>query len=656
MQAELLAAEFPEPITLASIDYPPTGVNLNDGSTLIFHDFDNRICMLQQRINKDAGKDYVPWTRWSDGEWRRMEPEGHLPFYGLDKLNNSNILFLHEGAKAADYVERMVNGDPETNPGRFPWLDDMRYGVHIGWIGGTNAVTRSNWSKLATQGWKNVYIITDNDPKGHNVAPDIARHFRCPTFALMLDRGFPIGFDFADDFPERMFSPEGRYLGEPFRNYLRPCTWATDMIDIDGSEVPVIRDEFAEQWAWIKDHGWFINLHLTQFKYEDQAKFNAGMFPLSDAKNTAALLQKKMGSAQYGLTYNPSTEARVVTSTMGLSQINTYLPSPVRPVEGDFSPFIEFMEYLVPDPTDRHEVLRWCATLVEKTGTRMAYGLLMMSERQGTGKTTLGEAILAELVGLHNSSFPNERAIADSDFNGWAVNKRFIMVNEIYHGHSWKAYNTLKSYVTDRHIEANVKFMATYTLPNWTHYYLCSNSKAALKIDGQDRRWLVPALTEVPWPKEKFRQLYAWLNSGGLAHIAYWAQTFEKRGEGHYIEAGDVAPMTADKRRLIIESEGEELRLLADFADAMQEMSQPVAVSLGHLKDWTMEQTQERSFTSPDSIGRLLIKRGLHLTQPIKISGRRHWLMVNQEAMKDWPESQLRQSVKAPGDILQPSL
>jgi hypothetical protein len=68
-------------------------------------------------------------------------------------------------------------------------------------------------------------------------------------------------------FPKK-FSLEGRYLGEPFRNYLRPCTWATDMTEIDGEVVPVISDEFAEQWAWIKDHDWFINLHLTQFKYE----------------------------------------------------------------------------------------------------------------------------------------------------------------------------------------------------------------------------------------------------------------------------------------------------------------------------------------------------------------------------------------------------
>jgi hypothetical protein len=654
--AELMEAEFPEVVTLAAIDHPPEGVSLTDGSTLIFHDFEKRICMLQQRIDKaDGGKDYVPWTRWSDGQWRRMEPDGALPFYGLDMADQSSVLFLHEGAKAAYHVKRMLAGIAEC--AHFPWIEDVRFGTHIGWIGGVHALHRSDWNKLASLGWKNVYIITDNDNKGQNIAPAIAKHFRCPTFACMLDRSFPAGFDFADPFPASKFSAEGRYIGEPFRNYLRPCTWATDIVEIDGDPVTVIRDEFAEQWAWIKDQDWFVNLHLTQFKFESAAKFNAGVYPVSDVKNTAVLLQKKMGSTQYGLTYNPSTTARVVTSSAGLSQINTYQPSPIQPVEGNFQPFLDFMEYLIPSDHDRHEVLRWIATLVEKTGTRMAYGLLMMSEKQGTGKTTLGESILAELVGQHNTSFPSERAIADSDFNGWAVNKRLIVVNEIYHGHSWKAYNTLKSYVTDRHIEANIKFMATYTLPNWTHYYLSSNSKAALKIDNDDRRWLVPKLTEEVWPAERFQELYHWLQSGGLAHIAYWAATFERRKEGKYVKAGETAPSTDDKIRLIIESRGEEMCLLQDFAVAMSELDRPCAVSLINLKQWTAEMTRgERSFSTPDSIGRVLVKEGLRLSQPVRIGGRRQWLVVNRPEMAAWGEAQLRQVMKHPGDVLQTSI
>jgi hypothetical protein len=200
---------------------------------------------------------------------------------------------------------------------------------------------------------------------------------------------------------------------------------------------------------------------------------------------------------------------------------------------------------------DREQVMRWVATL--DCSHRAPHGLRLADDERETRHWqdhTWEKAYLAELVGQHNTSFPSERAIADSDFNGWAVNKRLIVVNEIYHGHSWKAYNTLKSYVTDRHIEANIKFMATYTLPNWTHYYLCSNSKAALKIDNDDRRWLVPTITEEPKGLEYFQQFYGWLRASGLAHIAWWAATFERRGEGKYVHAGEIAPMTADKRRL----------------------------------------------------------------------------------------------------------
>ena len=37
----------------------------------------------------------------------------------------------------------------------------------------------------------------------------------------------------------------------------------------------------------------------------------------------------------------------------------------------------------------------------------MLYGLLLVSETQGVGKTTLGERILAPLVGWHNVSVPD---------------------------------------------------------------------------------------------------------------------------------------------------------------------------------------------------------------------------------------------------------
>jgi hypothetical protein len=83
-------------------------------------------------------------------------------------------------------------------------------------------------------------------------------------------------------------------------------------------------------------------------------------------------------------------------------------------------------------------VLKWCATLIARPSIRMGYGLLLISEQQGIGKTTLGAHILAPLVGLHNTSFPGENDIT-SAFNEWVAHKRLAVISEIYSGSSWRA-------------------------------------------------------------------------------------------------------------------------------------------------------------------------------------------------------------------------
>jgi hypothetical protein len=95
-------------------------------------------------------------------------------------------------------------------------------------------------------------------------------------------------------------------------------------------------------------------------------------------------------------------------------------------------------------------------------------------------------------VGLHNVSFPTEKQVTDSVFNSWAVHKRLAVVNEIYVGHSKKAYDNLKSYITDGRLSVEEKYQKPYDITNWVHIFACSNSLRALRLAYEDRRWFVP--------------------------------------------------------------------------------------------------------------------------------------------------------------------
>jgi hypothetical protein len=57
---------------------------------------------VQERIyfekDDDMKKIDLPWSYFSDGEWRNIEPGGLLPLFGLDQLSTASMVCIHEGA------------------------------------------------------------------------------------------------------------------------------------------------------------------------------------------------------------------------------------------------------------------------------------------------------------------------------------------------------------------------------------------------------------------------------------------------------------------------------------------------------------------------------------------------------------------------------
>ena len=279
-------------------------------------------------------------------------------------------------------------------------------------------------------------------------------------------------------------------------------------------------------------------------------KFDGYASALCHGKAPVSTMLKATWRSQLNkMTYRPDRDERII-ETGGEKAINLFSPTRIGSRPGDARPWIEFMEYLFRDPDERREMYRWCATLIGRPDLRMGYAVLLVTETQGIGKNTLGEKILAPLVGLHNCSFPNERELVESQFNSWLVNKRFAFIAEIYTGRSWKAANLLKSHITDRNTRVNEKYVCEYEIENWIHVMANSNSLRALKLDNTDRRWLVPTLTETPWSHRQWVAFNDWIEGTGLNIIKHWAENY-----GDYVRPGQHAPMTERKREMQKESE-----------------------------------------------------------------------------------------------------
>jgi hypothetical protein len=649
IEAECKAVDWPQQRLLPKlIDVPDQIKNAHPDDVFEFRNIKGDIMMVQLRIERRGEKNYVPYTFWDDGEWRPMEPEGKLPLWGEDQLNGDvTTVFIHEGAKAARAMRQMSEAatpDMREKRAAHPWGEELSAAAHVGWIGGALSPWRTDWSILQKAGIKRAYIVSDNDAPGVAAVSAISNQLRIPTFHLQFTNEWPVSFDLADEFPKSMFKTiEGNkyYVGPSFRSCLHPATWATDLIpNPKGKPSVVLRPHFKEMWSYVEEADLFVCIDMPEIIRSEQV-MNKMLAGFSNTNQTSQLLVKSYTGRNTKLCYRPDITGKIVTDNT-TSAINLHTPSHIKSKPGNPEPFLKFIEYMFPNEAERHEVMRWCATLIARPDVRMEYGLLLVSERQGVGKTTLGSTILAPLVGMQNVGFPAEAQIVQSEFNGWLANKRLCIVNEIYSGHSWKAYNKLKSAITDKEIEVNEKYQRSYTIENWCHVFACSNAMRALRIEEDDRRWFYPEVTEEKWSRDKFEHFHNWLKSGGLNVVRHWAEGF-----GDYVSKGQPAPMTERKKELIASSRSEGQQEAVELAAAMNRFESPVAMTMKEIVAWVRQSSQGTVYDSDLELRKAMKESGVHwLDERMLVGKRLQYVAINEEAYKTLkPKYQLK-SVK----------
>lgn len=562
---------------LQKVDYPRTigALNSNGLKGLVtgdIYEFWDRkrgeIVMVQERRLRDDGtKAYLPWVFMSDGVWRSMEPDGELPFWKMPTGEGpGGKIMIHEGAKAAAAVTQLLISGAEH-----PWRDELAEYEHWGMIGGALAPHRTDYSELVREAPREVVYVCDNDHAGISALQKVSKAWGRGLKGIVFGKQFPASWDLADPMPVGLFGSGGRWLGPRLKDLMEPATWATEVVPPPsgkGRSVTVMRPEFVEEWQHCVTPEVFVHRDWP-WRVLGGPEFNSRVAPFSHLDDTARVLKHEFASKAAVLRYDPSRPPGVYGGSKSGLFINTHCPSDVRPEGGDAGPWLEFMEMLVPGEGDREELMRWCATLIARPATRMLYGVLMISETQGVGKGTLGEKILAPLVGEANVSYPSEQEIVESQYNYWLAHKRLAVVHEIYAGQSSKAYNKLKSSITDRNVTVQKKYQANYEIENWIHVFACSNSMRAMKLSMDDRRWFVPRLTEEKAPQGYWDTFNRWLTyEGGLGIILGWAHDWLR--EHSAVERGAIAPWSALKKTIVEEgySPGQALvaRVLEEIA------------------------------------------------------------------------------------------
>jgi hypothetical protein len=587
IRAEFAAIVWPEQVPTRTIMNPhPHFAKTADANTFVFYDKDGYIRMVQLRFEtEDSGKIYVGYTYWSDQIWRMLEPEGLLPLWGIDRYENQAEVFIHEGAKAARAISDSIKAG---TIGLHPWGEDMAHALHVGWIGGAQNPGRTDWSFLKEKNIQHAYIVLDRDYPGESALRSISQAIKMPATWIKFPDSFPHGFDMADPWPQQYFEDiDGAkfYVGPVIDQISGPATWMTNVEKFwvkskkaDGKPLEkkkvVLSDNAKHDALYLPDLDRFVMVNRPFVQYSPQ-HFNNVVAHLSDARDVAKMYLEAENKFAARLTYDPSTTEKVIHSPDGM-MLNLYRPSLIRPQEGDHRPFIEFMDHLFPLEEDRNEMLRWVATLIARPERRMLYATLLVSEQTGVGKTTLAQEIIVPLVGRTNCSFPREGALA-GDFNDWCGAKRFAYIAEIYQGHDFKVTNALKSAISDGTIRVNAKYDKEYEVDNRIHIMASSNSMRAIRLDLEDRRWLIPYVTEERWGEKNFERFYKWLRIGGLPIIRHWADNFRRLGG--YVKTGEHAPMTNRKMEVITEGKSQGQVLAESIGMGMRDCSRPICIN-----------------------------------------------------------------------------
>lgn len=619
-----------------------------DGDIFEFRNKAKQVVMVQLRVvNDDGESSYLPFSYWSDKRVRCIEPDDEfLPFFNEHRLGEAPVVIVHEGVRGAAKWQRLVDGktaQDRADREKEPWQREMMGATHIAFIGGALNTQRSDWSKLKNV--ERVYIYQDNDQAGRDAGSAIIRHLDnidCQVFKIEFTDLFPVGHDGADLFPETMFGEDGFYTGPSFFDLTRHATWATWVKIIPppaGSNAQPkrqvkLRDVFLKTAVVITQKGktLFADESLpwdlkTKTEYNDYWSNRSHTDELADL----VLKHENVRRAE-SVVYRPfkidfSKPSERIVSNGRKTGFNFFTTSGIRPIKGDISIFNEFMTYFFTEKEERYQMQRWFATLWARPDIRMLWGILLISERQGTGKSTLLN-LNKIMVGAHNASIMTIEAVMGR-FGEWAAGKRLGCINEVYSGESWKAYHTFKTHVTDETIWLDQKYMTPIELENFIHWMLGSNSFDALKIEKDDRRWFPPIITEDLWLPEKWAEFRRFIKGRGPSALLYWAENEWT----DYVEPGEHAPKSLRKEELIEASKTTAQHLVDELFEIVRERiadEGPIALADGHILSWLGKLLPHGEFKPKPRILRSWLKAaGMHIsTNRETVGQRKHYLCL----------------------------
>lgn len=235
---------------------------------------------------------------------------------------------------------------------------------------------------------------------------------------------------------------------------------------------------------------------------------------------------------------------KVVVDDMGRKGLNTYIPTNIKTVQGDVSPWLDYLSRIFNTPSDVEIFSDYLAHCIKYPGWKIAWSVLLQSAK-GIGKQMIGE-VIRNSIGENYTYQPDAEELVSgvSQFNGWMKNKIMFIVDEVRVGDRNDLMNGLKTIITDRRVAIESKGVDQEMEDNVGNWVFFSNFKDAFPIDENERRYCIfysklqsaQQIQDVGLTKDYFDRMYRWLEmENGYAIIAWYYKNYpiERGGLSH---------------------------------------------------------------------------------------------------------------------------
>ncbi len=257
-------------------------------------------------------------------------------------------------------------------------------------------------------------------------------------------------------------------------------------------------------------------------------------------------------------------------------------------------------------------LVRWLAHAVQYPGTNPEVMVVLRSNFEGVGKSSVGQWML-RMFGRHGLEVADTKQVF-GEFNADLDNRSFVLIEEAMFPGDRQSAEVVKATITAKTLRINPKGRPAYEIPHGLHFMMCTNGQWAVPAGAGARRFLVLDV-KTTMPRGYFDALWAEAEAGGIAAMLHDLLRLDL-SKFNPREVPATAALIAQQRRSAddvtqwITDAVAEGCLIPNTPNRGFGAAYPSSVLRAHYIAWTNEQGIRRPKTAV-AFGRALSEMGL---------------------------------------------